>query len=55
MSNAVSQRANINRTSFEFDVKADSNGGVRTAFNANLRVIDRKLAQFILTGSSATS
>ncbi len=44
VSNAVSQRANLNRHTFDIDVKFDSNGGLRTAANANVRIVPRMLA-----------
>ena len=44
ISNAVSQRANLNRNSYEVDVKADTNTGLRTSFNANLPLVKGQLA-----------
>ena len=44
ISNAVSQRANLNRRSFEVDLKVDSNSGVRHSANANVPLIKGQLA-----------
>lgn len=44
ISNAVSQRANLNRATYEFDVKLDTNSGLRTSANANLPIVKGKLA-----------
>ncbi len=43
ISNAVSQRANLNRPSYELDLKLDSNSGFRTSANANFPLIKNKL------------
>ena len=43
ISNAVSQRANLSRQSYELDLKLDSNSGFRTSANANFPLIKNKL------------
>ena len=43
ISNAVSQRANLNRASYELDLKLDSNSGFRTSANANFPLVKNKL------------
>jgi hypothetical protein len=43
IANSISQRANLQRNSLRVEAMADTNGGVRTAANANVRVIGDKL------------
>jgi len=43
ISNAVSQRANLNRPSYELDLKLDSNSGFRTSANANFPLLKNQL------------
>ncbi len=44
ISNAVSQRANLQRTSYELDTRFDTNSGRRASFNANWPLLPRRLA-----------